>query len=60
VWVKWLPLNESELHSFIGLAISAICFFGTYLAVMLVAKEPFVCETLNGLIRGLKILKKKE
>ena len=58
IWVKWLPLNESELHSFISLAISATCFFGTYLIIMLVTKEPFVCETVDGLIRKIKNIRK--
>ncbi len=60
VWVKWLPLNESELHSFLSLVISAVCFFGTYLAILVVTQEPFVCDTLSGLISGFRKLKKKD
>ena len=54
IWVKILPLNDSDLHSFIKLAISAICFFGAYLGTMLVTKESFVCETMNEMMNGIK------
>ncbi len=57
LWVKWLPLSENELGSFISLAISAVCFFGTYLAVLLLMKEKFVCETIKSTGRFINKLK---
>lgn len=39
LWLKWM-----NMPCFIRLSVSAIIFFGIYGCILLVAKEPFVCE----------------
>ena len=66
--VNWIPLFGGlcaasigacgikllALPTFIALVLSAIVFFGIYGGVLLVAKEPFVLEVINQLLKKIK------
>ena len=49
IWVKAL-----ELHVFVALVISAICFFAAYLFILLLCKETAVFDVLNMILNKLK------
>lgn len=49
IWVKSL-----SLHVFLALLLSAVCFFGVYLVVLLVAKEKVVFEVLEMVFSKIK------
>lgn len=48
IWVKYLPLGNFQM-----LAVSAVLFFGVYLLVLIVAKEPLVMEFKNQMVKLL-------
>lgn len=49
IWVKYLALNV-----FLALVLSAICFFGAYLLVLLIAKEKIVFEVIQMVLDKVK------
>ena len=62
IWVKWISLgnleSKVEVASFIRLAISAICFFGIYLVLMLIMKDEMMKEVVNTVLKKVPGLKK--
>ena len=58
VWLKLITFSRvTEPDCFIKLAISAVIFFGFYLAAMLVTKEEMVLEITDQVLRKLHIRK---
>jgi hypothetical protein len=49
IWVKWLHLG-----SFSALVISSVLFFGVYLLVLLLGKEPVTAELAGQVARRFK------
>ena len=48
IWIKWM-----QWGAFATLAFSSIIFFGMYFIILVLAKEPLVCEIKNQLVEKL-------
>ncbi|MBR3268357.1 MAG: oligosaccharide flippase family protein [Oscillospiraceae bacterium] len=49
IWVLWM-----NWHSFITLAVSGCLFFAVYGALLLLLKEPLVCDIMQQVLKSLK------
>ena len=48
IWIKWM-----QWGAFVTLAFSSIIFFGVYFIILVLAKEPLVCEIKNQIVEKL-------
>lgn len=48
IWIKWM-----QWGAFATLAFSSIIFFGVYFIILVLAKEPLVCEIKNQIVEKL-------
>ena len=55
-WVRLLPLDSLafQMQNFLILIISAVCFFGAYLAVLLLRKEPLAREITGQVLHRIR------
>lgn len=61
-WTLFVSFGSGELGAFLTLLSSSVCFFGVYLAFLLITKEPLACDIVFGTLKNLKnkLLRKKE
>ena len=53
-WVKFLPLGNSMLHSFIKMAVSGVLFFAAYGVILLVTGEEMTRSIIGSVMKKLR------